>query len=143
MYHILQGKIWVTDIENTLVRKNFLFGEFKNPDLTIVTNESPVSVKRWNQIKIFGDKPTETNLSTSGFPAIARDSLTSYIDSNWWIERKGDWEAAIRRADNTTGGVMGGKLMESRVLYSNFAFTAQDFEKINFIEVRSNVSIVQ
>jgi hypothetical protein len=143
MYHILRGKIWVTDIENPLVPKNFLFGEFKNPDLTIVTNESPVSVKRWNQIKIFGDKPTETNLSTSGFPAMARDSLTSYIDSNWWIERKGDWEAAIRRADNTTGGVMGGKLMESRILYSNFAFTALDFEKINFIEVRSNVSIVQ
>jgi hypothetical protein len=143
MYHILQGKIWVTDIENSLVPKNFLFGEFKNPDLTIVTNESPVSVKRWNQIKIFGDKPTETNLSTSGFPAMARDSLTSYIDSNWWIQRKGDWEAAIRRADNTIGGVMGGKLMESRILYSNFAFTAQGFEKINFIEVRSNVSIVQ
>jgi hypothetical protein len=74
---------------------------------------------------------------------MARDSLTSYIDSNWWIQRKGDWEAAIRRADNTTGGVMGGKLMESRILYSKFAFTAQDFEKINFIEVRSNVSIVQ
>lgn len=143
MYHILQGQIWVTDIENPFIPKNFLFGEFKDPDLTIVTNESPVSMKRWNQIKIFGDRPTETNLSTSGFPATARDGLTSYIDSNWWIQRKGDWEAAIRRADNTTGGVMAGKLMESRVLYSNFAFTAQDFEKINFIEVRSNVSIVQ
>jgi hypothetical protein len=143
MYHIVQGKIWVTDIENPLVPKNFLFGEFKNPDLTIVTNESPVSVKRWNQIKIFGDKPTETKLSTAGFPVSARDGLTSYIDPNWWIQRKGDWEAAIRRADNTIGGVMGGKLMESRILYSNFAFTAQGFEKINFIEVRSNVSIVQ
>jgi hypothetical protein len=38
---------------------------------------------------------------------------------------------------------MGGKLMESRILYSNFAFTAEGFEKINFIEIRSNVSIVQ
>ena len=146
IYHILDGQIWATDIEVSVaaVPKNKLFGEFKDPSLTIVTNESPVSVKRWNQIKIFGDKPTTTKLSTSGFPPTAKDSLTSYIDYNWWIQRKGDWEAAIRRADNTTGfDVLSGKLMESRILYSNFVFAANGFEKINFIEVRSNASIIQ
>jgi hypothetical protein len=103
-----------------------------------------VSVKRWNQIKIFGDKPLTTDLSTTGFPPTAKDFLTSYIDPNWWIQRKGDWEAAIRRADNTPGfDVLSGKLMESRILYSKFVFQALDFEKINFIEVRSNTSIVQ
>ena len=144
MYHIIGAQIWVTDIQRTNVPKNYLFGQYRDPSLTIVTNESPVSVKRWNQIKIFGDKPTTTKLSTSGFPPTANDSLTSYIDFNWWIQRKGDWEAAIRRADNTTGfDVLSGKLMESRILYSNFVFAANGFEKINFIEVRSNASIVQ
>ena len=144
MYHIIGAQIWVTDIQRTNVPKNNLFGQYRDPSLTIVTNESPVSVKRWNQIKIFGDRPTTTKLSTSGFPPTANDSLTSYIDPNWWIQRKGDWEAAIRRADNTTGfDVLSGKLMESRILYSNFVFAANGFEKINFIEVRSNASIVQ
>jgi hypothetical protein len=146
IYHILQGEIWATDIEVSVtdIPKNQLFGQFRNPELTIVTNESPVSVKRWNQIKIFGDKPSTTTLSTTGFPPTANDSLTSYIDSNWWIERKGDWEAAIRRASNTPGfDVLSGKLMESRILYSKFVFQALNFEKINFIEVRSNTSIVQ
>jgi hypothetical protein len=121
-----------------------VFGEYKDPNLTLVTNESPTAVKRWNQIKVLGNKPpSSTILSTSGFAVPAADTLTSFVEPGWWIERKGDWEAAIRRASNTTGGVMGGKLMESRILYSNFAFNAQGFEKINFIEIRSNVSIVQ
>jgi hypothetical protein len=145
MYHIVgNSEIWVTDIQSTTADKNKLFGQYKDPILTIVTNESPVSVKRWNQIKIFGDKPLTTELSTAGFPPTAKDFLTSYIDSNWWIERKGDWEAAIRRASNTPGfDVLSGKLMESRILYSKFVFQAQGFEKINFIEVKSNTSIVQ
>jgi hypothetical protein len=143
MFYILEGRVWVSDIDTITTPKNFIFGEYKNPSLTIVTNESPVSVKRWNQIKLFGDKPTTTTLSTTGFQTLNAESLVSYIEPGWWIQRKGDWEAAIRRASNTDGGVLSGKLMESRILYSNFAFTADGFQKINFIEVRSNVSIVQ
>jgi hypothetical protein len=143
VYYIVDGQVWVTDLESNSVVKNFVFGKYKNPSLTLVTNESPTAVKRWNQIKVLGDKPISTTLSTSGFAVPAADTLTSFVDPGWWIERKGDWEAAIRRADNTAGGVMGGKLMESRILYSNFAFKAQGFEKINFIEIRSNTSIVQ
>lgn len=142
-YLFLEGQPYVTDVEDTTVPDGRIFGVFRDPSLTIVTNESPVNVKRWNQIKVFGNRPSATTLSTSGFPATATDSLTSYIDKNWWIHRKGDWEAAIRRADNTTGGILSGKLMESRILYSNFVFGAEGFEKINFIEVRSNVTIVQ
>jgi hypothetical protein len=142
-YLFLEGQPYVTDVEDTTVPDGFIFGVFRDPSLTVVTNESPVNVKRWNQIKVFGNKPSATTLSTSGFPATAPDSLTSYIDPKWWIQRKGDWEAAIKRADNTTGGVLSGKLMESRILYSNFVFGADGFEKINFIEVRSNVTIVQ
>jgi hypothetical protein len=142
-YLFLEGQPYVTDVDDTTVPDNWIFGQYRNPDFTLVTNESPVNVKRWNQIKVFGNRPSATTLSTSGFPATATDSLTSYIDKNWWILRKGDWEAAIKRADNTTGGILSGKLMESRILYSNFVFSAEGFEKINFIEVRSNVTIVQ
>jgi hypothetical protein len=143
VYYIVDGQVWVTDLESNSVIKNFVFGEYKDPNLTLVTNESPTAVKRWNQIKVLGNRPSSTILSTSGFAVPAADTLTSFVEPGWWIERKGDWEAAIRRASNTAGGVMGGKLMESRILYSNFAFNAQGFEKINFIEIRSNVSIVQ
>jgi hypothetical protein len=143
VYYIVDGQVWVTDLESNSVIKNFVFGQYKNPNLTLVTNESPTAVKRWNQIKVLGNRPSSSILSTTGFAVTAADTLNSFIEPGWWIQRKGDWEAAIRRASNTTGGVMGGKLMESRILYSNFAFTAEGFEKINFIEIRSNVSIVQ
>ena len=143
VYYIVDGQVWVTDLESNSVIKNFVFGQYKNPNLTIVTNESPTAVKRWNQIKVLGNRPSSAILSTTGFNTTFVDTLNSFIEPGWWIKRKGDWEAAIRRASNTTGGVMAGKLMESRILYSNFAFTAEGFEKINFIEIRSNVSIVQ
>jgi len=39
--------------------------------------------------------------------------------------------------------VLGGKLMESRILYSIFAFDPQKFTKLNFIEVKNNSAIVQ
>ena len=143
IYNILQGKIWVTDVNSQTAQNNFVFGQYRNPNLTIVTNESPASVKRWNQIKVFGSKPLFTTLSTTGFQNLTNESLTSVVDSGYWIERKGDWEAAIRRAINTPGGVMSGKLMESRILYSNFAFDAQTFSKLNFLEIKSNASIVQ
>jgi len=143
IYFILQGQIWVTDVNSITAQNNFVFGRYKNPNLTVVTNESPASVKRWNQIKVFGSKPLFTTLSTTGFQNLTNESLTSVIDAGYWIERKGDWEAAIRRAANTPGGVMSGKLMESRILYSNFAFDAQTFSKLNFLEIKSNSSIVQ
>lgn len=142
-YLFINGSVYVTDVEDMAVPNNFIFGQFKNPNVTLVTNESPSAVKRWNQVKVFGSRPTATTLSSSGFNVINADSLTSYIEPGWWIKRKGDWEAAIRRASNTTGGVYAGKLMESRIIYSNFAFSAEGFEKLNFIEVKSNVSIVQ
>jgi hypothetical protein len=142
-YLFVNGEVYVTDVDDSSVQNNFIFGEFKNPDLTIVTNESPVNVKRWNQIKMFGSRPTRVILSSSGFDLIDSNTLLSYIEPGWWIKRKGDWEAAIRRASNTQGGVYAGKLMESRIIYSNFAFSAEGFEKLNFIEVKSNVSIVQ
>jgi hypothetical protein len=142
-YFILQGAIWVTDVNSITAQENFVFGQYKNPSLTVVTNESPASVKRWNQIKVFGSKPLFTTLSTTGFQNLTNESLTSVVDAGYWIERKGDWEAAIRRAVNTPGGVMSGKLMESRILYSNFVFDAQTFSKLNFLEIKSNASIVQ
>ena len=142
-YLFVNGEVYVTDVDDSSVPNNFIFGEFKNPDLTIVTNESPVNVKRWNQIKMFGSRPTRVILSSSGFDLIDSNTLLSFIEPGWWIKRKGDWEAAIRRASNTEGGVYAGKLMESRIIYSNFAFSAEGFEKLNFIEVKSNVSIVQ
>ncbi len=57
-YLFVNGEVYVTDVDDSSVPNNFIFGEFKNPDLTIVTNESPVNVKRWNQIKMFGNTST-------------------------------------------------------------------------------------
>jgi hypothetical protein len=134
----------VTDVNSITAQENFVFGDYKNPQVRIVTNESPSTVKRWNQIKVYGPKPISTDLS-SGLPdnATSNTPLLSYIEDGWWIERKDDWEAAIRRAYNTPGNVMSGKLMESRILYSTFVFDAQTFYKLNFLEIKSNASIVQ
>jgi adenylate kinase family enzyme len=144
IYFILQGAIWVTDVNSITAQENFVFGDYKNPQVRIVTNESPSTVKRWNQIKVYGPKPISTDLS-SGLPdnAIANTPLLSYIEDGWWIERKDDWEAAIRRAYNTPGNVMSGKLMECRILYSNFVFDSHKFSNLNFLEIKSNASIVQ
>jgi len=142
----LEGKIWVTDVDLVGLNappNNFIFNEFKDPLLNIVTNESPANVKRWNQIKVFGSRPGSVELrapdETEGLSGV----LESILDTGNWIKRKGDWEAAIRRAANTPGGLLAGKLMESRILYSKFAFGADGFQKLNFIEIKSNVSIVQ
>ena len=139
-YWFINGQIYVADVEASTVSENYLFDSFKNPSVQIVTNESPAVVKRWNQVKVFGNRPTAVSLIA---PIDSGMELTSSISPNYFIQRKGDWEAAIRRADNTTGGLLGGKLMESRIIYSNFAFNAVEFDKLNFIEVKSNTSIVQ
>ena len=142
----LEGKIWVTDVDLVGLNApddNFIFGEYKDPVLNIVTNESPANVKRWNQIKVFGSRPNSVELQAPDETEGVSGILESYIDVGNWIKRKGDWEVAIRRAANTPGGILAGKLMESRIIYSKFAFGAQGFQKLNFIEVKSNVSIVQ
>jgi len=141
-YWFINGEIYVADVEASTISvpQNFIFDVFKDPSVELVTNESPAVVKRWNQVKVFGNRPTQVNLVA---PIDSGTELISSISPNYFIQRKGDWEAAIRRAENTTGGLLGGKLMESRIIYSNFAFKADGFDKLNFIEVKSNVSIVQ
>jgi hypothetical protein len=142
----LEGKIWVTDVDLLGLNappNNFIFGEFKDPLLNIVTNESPANVKRWNQIKVFGSRPGSVELQAPDETEGLSGVLESTLNTGNWIKRKGDWEAAIRRAANTPGGLLAGKLMESRILYSKFAFGADGFQKLNFIEIKSNVSIVQ
>jgi hypothetical protein len=142
----LEGKIWVTDVDLVGLNappNNFIFNEFKDPLLNIVTNESPANVKRWNQIKVFGSRPGSVELQAPDETEGLSGVLESILDAGNWIKRKGDWEAAIRRAANTPGGLLAGKLMESRILYSKFAFGADGFQKLNFIEIKSNVSIVQ
>jgi hypothetical protein len=141
-YWFVNGKVFMADVKASKVDvpDNFLFGSFRNPQVSLVTNESPAAVKRWNQIKVFGNKPTQVSLIA---PIDDGGELRSSVSPDYFISRKGDWEAAIRRASNTTGGLLAGKLMESRIIYSNFAFSAEGFDKLNFIEVKSNVSIVQ
>jgi hypothetical protein len=140
-FYFLQGDVYVTDVNTPANLNNFIFDSYKNPEVTLVTNESPATVKRWNQVKVFGSRPKSTTLYTCvGNEQI---DLVTIIQPGYYINRKGDWEAAIRRAIDNNGETMDGKLMESRIIYSKFAFDAEGFEKLNFIEVKSNVSIVQ
>lgn len=136
MYHFVNGNVFVT---TTSTPKNTFFGYVKNPELIIVTNESPSAVKQWNQIKVYGPKPNSVTMTTGDAEGFYRES---YISSNWWIQRKGEYDAAIRR-DIRSGNGMTGKVMESRILYSTFVFDASRFDKLNFIEVKSNMSVVQ
>jgi len=142
-YNFLGGEIWKTDVNNTAANDSQLFGEYKMPKVAIITNEQPAVMKTWNQIKMFGPHPTTTELVAVANSTVSSGNLLSTIDYNWWIERKNVWEAAIRRSITSQGGVLAGKIMESRILYSIFAFDPQSFDKINFIEVKSNSSIVQ
>jgi hypothetical protein len=136
MYHFVNGMPWVTTAQTP---KNTFFSLVKNPELILVTNESPAVVKQWNQIKVYGPKPTSVALISGDAEGFVRQS---YINSTWWIQRKGEYDAAIRR-DITSGNGMTGKIMESRILYSTFVFDAASFEKLNFIEIKSNMSVVQ
>jgi hypothetical protein len=134
------GRVFVSDVDAIGVQDNFLLDSLKNPSLNIVTNESPAIVKQWNQVKVFGPRPDSVTLM-----AAQEDGtfLGSVIPSKYFIQRKGDWDAAIRRAGQTEAEMLSGKVMESRIIYSKFAFSAADFPKLNFIEVKSNSSIVQ
>jgi hypothetical protein len=134
------GRVFVSDVDAIGVQDNFLLDSLKNPSLNIVTNESPAIVKQWNQVKVFGPRPDSVTLMAAQEDGT---SLGSVIPSKYFIQRKGDWDAAIRRAGQTEAEMLSGKVMESRIIYSKFAFSAADFPKLNFIEVKSNSSIVQ
>jgi hypothetical protein len=136
MYHFINGNPWVTTVETP--KSNF-FGSLKNPELLVITNESPSIVKQWNQIKIYGPKPQDVQLMSGDAEGFVRQS---YIKPSWWIQRKGEFDVAIRR-DTESGDGMTGKIMESRILYSTFVFDPASFDKLNFIEVKSNMSVVQ
>lgn len=143
-YNIIGGRIWVTNIKDDGTPQNSIFGALKDPEIKIVTNEQPAVSKRWNQIKVFGPRPKATELVTGGNGSGGDVGvLNSAISFGWWIERKGVWEAAIRTAKDSNGNYLAGKIMESRIIYSTFAFDPANFDKINFIEVKSNASIVQ
>lgn len=137
-YFFLNGQAYISD---RFSNQNEFFGTTYNPTLTVVTNEYPSVIKQWNSIKIFGPKPLETTLkvgSAEGF------YYQTYIQPNWWIKRKGEYDAAIRRVENQSpSSVMAGKIMESRILYSTFVFDALNFGKLNFIEIKSNIAVVQ
>lgn len=139
-FFFLEGHIWQMGPSVAATTENSFFGTLKNPELTIVTNELPTVAKQWNSIKVLGNRPLtcQMNSGNSELP-----SVESFIDQDWWINRKGDWDAAVRRDQNSVGGVMNGKIMESRILISTFAWDATDFDKLNYIEVKSNKSIVQ
>jgi len=139
MYHFIDGLPTVTTAQTP---KNEFFNLSRQPQLTIVTNEAPSTVKQWNQIKVYGPKPIGVEMVTGD--AEGFDERKSFIDPRWWIQRKGEYDAAIRRDVNSGNGTgMSGKLMESRILYSTFVFNPASFEKLNFIEVKSNMSLVQ
>lgn len=139
-FFFLEGHIWQMGPSVAATTENSFFGTLRNPELTIVSNEMPTVAKQWNSIKVLGNRPLtcQMNSGNSELP-----SVESHIDQDWWINRKGDWDAAIRRDENSVGGVMNGKIMESRILISTFAWDATDFDKLNYIEVKSNKSIVQ
>jgi len=136
MYHFVNGSPWATTVNTP---KNNFFAVSRNPELTIITNEAPSVVKQWNSIKVFGPKPENVTMTSGDAEGFVRQS---YISPSWWIQRKGEYDAAIRR-DSSNGNAMTGKVMESRILYSTFVFDASRFEKLNFIEVKSNMSVVQ
>lgn len=136
-YFFLNGFVYVSKIDS---EKNFFFNRVAQPKLTLVTNEFPSVVKQWNSIKVYGPKPVETTLevgSSEGY------YMQSAIKPSWWIKRKGEYDAAVRRAIVGDGDGTSGKVMESRILYSTFVFDATTFDKLNFIEVKSNTAIVQ
>lgn len=139
-FFFLQGHVWQMGPGiSPSAAENSFFGEVKNPQLTIVTNEQPTISKQWNSIKVIGDRPLTCQINSGSREPVRQ----SQILQGWWINRKGDWDAAIRRDENSTGGIMNGKIMESRILITTFAFDASSFDGINYIEVISNKSIVQ
>ena len=139
-FFFIQGQVWEMGPGVTADNNSF-FGEVKNPQLSVVTNEGPAIVKQWNSIKVLGPRPLTCQVNNGGGETPV---IQSYIDEGWWIQRKaGEWSAAIRKDENSVGGVLNGNPMESRILISSFAWDANNFDKLNYIEVKSNISPVQ
>jgi hypothetical protein len=136
-YFFLNGFVYVSKIDS---EKNKFFDVAAVPQLTLVTNEFPSVVKQWNSIKVFGPKPTSTDIEVGEAEGYF---LKTEIQPSWWIQRKGEYNASIRRSTANGGDGTSGKVMESRILYSTFVFDVAAFEKLNFIEVKSNTAIVQ
>lgn len=136
-YFFLNGFVYVSKIDS---EKNKFFNLTAVPQLTLVTNEFPSVVKQWNSIRVFGPRPVETNIEVGEAEGFY---LKTGIQPSWWIQRKGEYNAAIRRSTVNGGDGTSGKVMESRILYSTFVFDVAAFEKLNFIEVKSNTAIVQ
>jgi hypothetical protein len=136
-YFFLNGFVYVSKIDS---EKNKFFDVTAAPQLTLVTNEFPSAVKQWNSIRVFGPKPTTTNLEVGEAEGYF---LKTEIQPSWWIQRKGEFNASVRRSTVNGGDGTSGKVMESRILYSTFVFDVAAFEKLNFIEVKSNTAIVQ
>ena len=136
-YFFLDGYVYVSKPES---QKNIFFNRTAQPQLTVVTNEYPSFVKQWNSIKVYGPKPVETNLTVGEAEGYYMETK---IKPSWWIQRKGEYDAAVRRAIVGSGDGTSGKVMESRILYSTFVFDASEFDKLNFIEVKSNNAITQ
>jgi hypothetical protein len=136
-FFFLNGHVWRMTPSSP---ENSFFGEIKNPELTIVTNRAPTDVKQWSGYSVIGPKPTTTQLNSGEDESPVRQS---YIEPGWWMDRKGNFSVAIRRDENSTGGVLGGKVMESRILISTFAWDAETFYKLNFIQVMFNSAVVQ
>lgn len=135
----LNGILYVMG-PNEAVADNSFFGELKSPGLVIVSNVEPTSLKRWNSYNIFGPKPVITQLNSGGGEI---PPVQSEIRQGWWIDRKNNYTAAIRMDENSVGGILNGKVMESRILITNFTFDPTDFDKLNYIEVKATRSPTQ
>ena len=135
----LDGQIWVMGPSESALDNSF-FGTLKDPSLGIISNVEPTSLKRWNSYNIFGPKPVITQLNSGGGEI---PPIQSEIRQGWWIERKNNYTAAIRMDENSVGGILNGKVMESRILYTNFTFDPTDFDKLNYIEVKATRSPTQ
>jgi hypothetical protein len=137
VYYFVEGEIWKTDNQSV---NNSFFGTLKDPSLEIVSNVEPTSLKRWNSYNIFGPKPVTTQLNSGGGEI---PPIQSEIRQGWWIDRKNNYTAAIRMDENSVGGILNGKVMESRILITNFTFNPTDFDKLNYIEVKATRSPTQ
>jgi hypothetical protein len=140
-YLFLQGHVWQMG-PGVSAPNNSFFGELKNPQVTIVTNVEPTVVKRWDSARMFGPRPLTTQMNGE-LPDGAESGRQTYIEPGWWIERKWNFDAAIRCDENSVGGVLNGSVMESRILISTFAWDAATFDKLNYIEIRATRSPTQ
>ncbi len=136
-YFFLNGLLHASSVD---AEENKFFGVKYNPVIEIITNEYPTVIKQWNSVRVFGPKPVYTQLKVGTAEGFYHQTE---IKNSWWIKRKGEYDAAVRRSTVGGGDGMDGKVMESRILYSTFVFDANDFDKLNFIEIKSNTAVTQ